>query len=100
MNPEESLKKINEIYLLINASKFQEALSKLNELLKKYPNDSTIQFNKVCCYIDIGSGLKDIKLIHKGIKIGESYLESEIDKRHLPQLYYKVNSSSKCNFNI
>jgi tetratricopeptide (TPR) repeat protein len=65
---------INNISFLTNQDKFKEALERIKIFEKQNPNNKTVQFNKLCFLVDIGSGLRDPKIVQEGLSIGEQNL--------------------------
>lgn len=72
---------LQTISLLINSGESKKALERLTEFEKENPNDKSLIFYKPGFLIDIGSDLRDGKIIKDGIDIGESTLtETKNDK--------------------
>lgn len=68
---------IRNIWLLTNEGKYQEALAKLYDCTKNYPDDESLQFNKSGLLIDAGIGLKDVIVVQKGLEAGEHNLQNK-----------------------
>lgn len=82
---QEISREIKSISDLINESKYQEALQRISTFEKQYPNNKTLEFNKLGFFVDIGFGLKDGKIIKEGIDIGEENL------KNIQKIEYKTN---------
>lgn len=72
MSETDSIKrKLEEISSMINYGKYKGALELLTQLESLYSDNKYIQFNKPATLIQVGSDLKDIILIKKGIDVLE-----------------------------
>lgn len=82
--------KIKKIQYLMNIGRHHDALNLLNELQERYPNNPTVQFNKVGLLIDCGNDLRNPSMVEDGIKLGEKLIVQDESKKYLADLYYNL----------
>lgn len=85
---EETSKEMESISNLINKGKYQEALEKIRAFEKQNPNNKTLGFNKLGFFVNIGSGLKDEKIVEEGLDIGKKNLENIQNAKHKAYINY------------
>ncbi|MBZ9572548.1 hypothetical protein KJA15_04415 [Patescibacteria group bacterium] len=87
---EEFIKKCKKIRKFIGIGEYNEALSVLNLLEKQTLYKRIIEINKYGWLIDIGFGLKDVKMVKEGIDIGKKLLQTGISEKIKAQIHYNL----------
>ena len=79
-----------KISSLINQDKFKEALGRIKSFEKQNPSSKTLRFNKLCFLVDIGSGLRDPRIVQEGLGIGEQSLTTFKNTEYESQIHYNL----------
>lgn len=93
-------KEIYKIDELINKGQYEEALKSLNLLESRNLKNKTIKFNKVNFLIDIGFGLKNHRIVKKGIILGERILRNLTSENYKAILCYNIANGYMALFNL
>ncbi len=93
------LSKIQDIYKIISAGNYRLAFAKLIELKKENPENPTLIFNANGLLIDIGTGLRDRKIIEEGIKQGKLVLDS-VGDNYKNNLHYNLANGYMSLYNL
>jgi|AntAceMinimDraft_16_1070373.scaffolds.fasta_scaffold12036_3 tetratricopeptide (TPR) repeat protein len=91
---------VQRIYCLITEGEYEEALVTLRHLQRKGRKSKLVKFNKVGLLIDIGTGLKDQKLILEGIDAGKDLLKVDLNNNNKKSLYYNLANGYMALFKI
>jgi len=89
-NEQAVAEEMENIFSLIGQHRFKEALERIQNFEKRDPSNRTLQFNKLNFFVEIGFGLRDPKIVHKGLDIGEQNLKHFKNMGYEATIHYNL----------